>query len=87
MDDAKVFYKSITFWAIVGGLVTHLALAFGIPADEANRWAALAREFGPGVVDIIASAVALWGRFRATAPLVLTKPPAPPAPPQPEAAS
>lgn len=54
--DSKPFYLSLSFWGVIGSLLTPIAAKYGIVID-AGTFAAMA-------LQVVAGAVGLYGVFR-----------------------
>ena len=64
MDTTKPWWASVTIWGALVSLIVFVARIFGLHPDDA--WSRDATDLLVNLAGAVASAVAIWGRLRAT---------------------
>lgn len=71
--ETKSFLTSKTLWGVLIAALPTIAGLFGYHVTDAAAFASGAQESVDGLLTLIGSALAIWGRVTATAKLVVKK--------------
>lgn len=73
MNESKSLFASKTLWGVVIAALPSLAKLFGYDIADVAGFTQGANEAVDGIVTLVGSALAVYGRLKATATLVAKK--------------